>query len=484
MNGAPLVDDAASLLDELSLANRRFGERYPGESPARQPVHVVYGGAQLFHARIAERLGARAIEAIDQYAPDPFTFARALGLEGASELPRKRKSQWQFLERMGEEPEAARALEPSAYHAARVYERMRSKLEREPVEDFRIDFEDGYGVRPDAEEDVEAVRCAEELARGLELGSLPPFVGIRIKPLNEEMKRRAVRTLDLFVGTLLEHTSGKLPSGFVITLPKVPIPEQVGTLARLLERLEARHGLTPGALKIELMIELTQSLFDARGLFQLPLLVQAGEGRVVGAHFGTYDYTASCTITAAHQSMEHPASQIALHLMKIALGGTPTFLSDGATNVLPVPIHRAPEGARLTRKQLKQNARAVHDAWRLAFRQTQNSLLNGFYQGWDLHPAQLPVRYAALYDFFLRGFDAAAARLRNFVEKAAQATLVGDVFDDAATGQGLLNYFLRAQAAGAVSQDELEATGLSLDELRTRSFAKILATRTVRGRTS
>jgi len=71
--------------------------------------------------------------------------------------------------------------------------------------------------------------------------------------------------------------------------------------------------------------------------------------------------------------------------------------------------------------------------------------------------------------------ESAGARLHNFVEKAAQATLVGDVFDDAATGQGLLNYFLRGINCGALTEREaLEMTGLSLGELRGRSFLKIL----------
>ena len=101
--------------------------------------------------------------------------------------------------------------------------------------------------------------------------------------------------------------------------------------------------------------------------------------------------------------------------------------------------------------------------------------MNGFYQGWDLHPAQLPSRYAAVYSFFLEGLGPASERLKNFVEKAAQATLVGDVFDDAATGQGLLNYFLRALNCGAMTEREaIEMSGLTVDELRTRSFVKIL----------
>ncbi len=207
------------------------------------------------------------------------------------------------------------------------------------------------------------------------------------------------------------------------------------------------------------MIETTQSIFADDGTVALPRLVAEGRGRIVAAHFGTYDYTAACSITAAHQHMLHPACDFAKHVMQVALAGTGIHLSDGATNIMPI-------GSR----------DVVHRAWRLHAEHVRHSLVTGFYQGWDLHPAQLPTRYAAVFAFFLEGLDAASDRLKNFVQKAAQATLVGDVFDDAATGQGLLNYFLRAMNCGAITEAEaVERSGLSVEELRTKSFAKILS---------
>lgn len=204
-------------------------------------------------------------------------------------------------------------------------------------------------------------------------------------------------------------------------------------------------------------------------------LVDAGRGRCEAAHFGTYDYTASLQITAAHQHMAHPACDFAKHAMQVALAGTGVWLSDGATNVLPVPIHRAAKGSKLTEAQVRENRDAVHAAWRLHAGHVRRSLEGAFYQGWDLHPAQLPTRYAAVFAFFLEGLDAASARLRNFVEKAGQATLVGEIFDDAATGQGLLNYFLRALGCGAITEPEaVEKSGLTIAELRSRSFGTIL----------
>ena len=116
----------------------------------------------------------------------------------------------------------------------------------------------------------------------------------------------------------------------------------------------------------------------------------------------------------------------------------------------------------------------MHRAWKIHFDHVRHSLVHAYYQGWDLHPAQLPTRYAAVYSFFLEGLEAASRRLKSFTEKAAQATLLGDVFDDAATGQGLLNFFLRGLGCGAITEEEAAATGLSLDEMKTRSFVAIL----------
>jgi hypothetical protein len=173
--------------------------------------------------------------------------------------------------------------------------------------------------------------------------------------------------------------------------------------------------------------------------------------------------------------MLHPACDFARNMMQVSFGGTGVWLSDGATNIMPVPPHR---GDSLSDEQIEENRTVVHRAWRLHYDHCRHSLSNAFYQGWDLHPGQLPTRYAAVFTFFLEGLDAASERLRNFVEKAAQATLVGDVFDDAATGQGLLNYFLRAINCGAVTEQEaLELTSLTLDELRSGSFVKILKNR-------
>ena len=422
------TDDLKTMTAPLERALEPFMRRFPGSAGERQPIHTVYGGAHLFKHDTARKLGEKAISVLDEHGVDPFTFSRAVGL--------------------------------NEIHADTIWQRVVEKLAREPVEDFRIDFEDGYGNRSDEEEDGHAAIVARELVTGMREGTLPPFTGIRIKPFTSELMRRGIRTLDIVLSTVLTETGGELPPHFVVTLPKIQLPEQVSLLADVYDTLEQRLGLPAGTLKLEFMIETTQSILNARGESNLPGFLDAARGRAVAAHFGTYDYTASCNITAAEQRMDHPSCDFARHMMQIAYAGTGLWLSDGATNILPI-------GDRET----------IHRAWQLHVAHIRHSLVHAYYQGWDLHPAQLPTRYAAVYAFFLEGLAAATERLRNFMQKAGQATLVGDVFDDAATGQGLLNYFIRGMNSGALTEEEALATGLTLEELRSRSFVKILQRR-------
>lgn len=463
----------------LSETNNEFAASYPGESGRRQPVHTVYGGAHLFKSDSAGRLGGLARRSLDQFAPDFITFAKAIGLPGADTLPETLLEDPKLMAQLEANPSEIREQNASVWLAHSVYSRVNEKLRREPVEDFRIDFEDGYGNRPDAEEDGHAEAAAKEVAIGMTNSTLPPFIGIRIKPFTEELRQRSIRTLDIFVSSLLAETGGKLPENFVVTQPKITTPDQVAALADVFELLEQKTGLPAGSLKLEMMIETTQSIINSSGNINLPLLLAAARGRCTAAHFGTYDYTASCSITAAHQHMMHPSCDFAKHMMQVSFAGTGIWLSDGATNIMPVAPHRFSEGGDpLTPEQIAENRAVVHRAWKLHYDHIQHSLEGAFYQGWDLHPAQLPTRYGAVYAFFLESLDAASERLRNFVEKAAKATLVGDVFDDAATGQGLLNYFLRAINSGALSEEEaVKLSGLTVAELRSGSFVKILKNR-------
>jgi citrate lyase beta subunit len=297
----------------------------------RQPVHTVYGGAHLFRADTVAKMGVVALGLLDRFAPDGASLADALGLALTKE------------------------------RADGLRARVVDKLRREPIEDYRIDFEDGFGLRSDDEESREAERSATELARAERSRTAPPQVGLRIKPLVGSTARRAAETLDRFLTTLVRELGG-LPPGFVVTLPKVESESEVNRLADLLDRLEAGLELRRGVLRVELMVESTRALVDTEGRLALPRLVAAGRGRVVGAHFGTYDYTASCGVVAAHQSMGHPACGFALQVMQACLAHTGVLLSDGATNTLPIPPHRAPKSA----SEEAENAVRVRGAWSVA----------------------------------------------------------------------------------------------------------------------
>lgn len=425
----------AAIRQRLEAADVSFRGINAADVPGRQPVHTVYGGANLFRADTAPSLGAKALDALRRYAPDSGALSAAIGLPGNT--------------------------------AAAVYDRVVAKLEQEPVEDYRIDFEDGYGVRSDSEEDTEAERVGREMARGMGNGTLPPFVGIRIKPLTPASHARGMRTLDLVLTTLVDASGGALPSGFVVTLPKVTRSEEVSGLADLLALVESNHGLGAGSLRMEIMVETPQAIINAQGQFALPSLIDAARGRCRGVHFGPYDYTALCDITAAHQQLLHPACDYARQTMLAGLAQRGVFLSDGPTNIMPI--------------SRGNDAAAVHRAWRLHVEHIRHSLENGFYQSWDLHPAQLPSRYAAIYSFFLDALPASAERLGNFLATAARASITGHVFDDAATGQGLLNFFLRGLGCGALTEADVVASGLTTDELRSRSFSQIVERRRRQG---
>ena len=283
------------------------------------------------------------------------------------------------------------------------------------------------------------------------------------------MKERGLRTLELFVTTLVKETEGRLPDNFVVMLPKVTIPEQVSTLVGFFEILEDELGMKEGSLQMEMMVETTQSIMSLDGTNPLYQFVKASRGRCIAMHFGTYDYTASCSITARYQEMDHPVCDFAHHMTKVALAHTGIWLSDGATNTMPIGPNR---GDALTEQQKQENRQVVHRAWKKDTTIYAIPCGTDSTRGGTLTLLSYRCAIRPYLPFFLESYDDAVERLKTFVEKAARATLIGDVFDDAATGQGLLNYFLRALNSGAITEEEVLATGLTLDEIRGRSFKR------------
>jgi len=404
---------ARSLQDELDArlagADAELERRFPGDASARQPVHTVYVPADRYHAGLAAAWGEQAAAALGEHADS-------------------------FAELVGDETLVAQ---------------VRDKLAREPIEDLRIDFEDGYGRRDDDVEDADVDRAARALAQAQTTGTGTPYAGIRFKSLEAPTRHRGIRTLTAFVATLLE-AGGRVDEGFWVTLPKITSVDQVEAMVAMTGELEARLGLADRALRFELQIETPQSILGPDGTALVARMIHAGQGRVTGLHYGTYDYSAFCAIPAALQSMEHPVADFAKLVMQAAAAGTGVRLSDGSTNVLPVG-----------------GEDDVRRAWALHLRLVRRSLDRGYYQGWDLHPVQLPTRYAATYAFYREGFAASAARLRAYLELVA-GTGSGDarIADEPATARALSDFIVRGVDCGALGPDEVAAaTGLDAAEL-------------------
>lgn len=458
--------------DEGVLLIVKQPKRPPVRQPdGRSPVHVVYGGAHLFRADTAAKLGTRALENLHEYAPNFIEFADAMNLPETGSLSRLPDAAKKLSDQISKSPDSAKERDFPAWFAWTVYNRTIKKLEREPVEDFRIDFEDGYGFRSDDEEDGDAEKAAVELARALKNRSITPFSGFRIKSLGSSTRDRAVRTLEIFLATLVNESDGDFPAEFAVTLPKVTDRKQIKELCKLIGKFEKRSGLVKKSIAVEIMIETPQAIFDKNGRVPLRDYVKAAGRRRVSAHFGAYDYTSALSIAAPFQNLRHPACDFARAVMQASLAPVGVRLADSVTTELPVTPHR---GADLSAGQNAENRRAVLRGWRLHFDNVTRSMSAGFYQSWDLHPNQLPARYAAVYSFFIFNYQAQAERLKGFVEKATQAGLTGSTFDDAASAQGVLNFFRRALDCRALTAVEVtHATGLSAEQINSLVFSEM-----------
>lgn len=396
----------------LAATDTLLDQGYPGDDGSRQPVHTVYVPADVFTAGLAADWGTRALESIEAQGG----VSRLAAVLGGSNRP----------------------------DAAQIADRVEAKLRSEPIEDLRLDFEDGYGDRGDDVEDADAIGAAKAVAEAVASGLAPTFIGIRFKSFEEPTRARGLRTLDLFVTTLVE--CGELPAGLVLTLPKVTTTAQVLAMDAATRELEDATGLNRGRLRFEVQVETPQLILGADGtspVSQLPHLIP---GRISALHFGTYDYSAALAIAAPYQSMEHPVADFAKEVMQLAVAGTGIRLSDGSTNILPV-------------------GDSVESAWQLHARLVRRSLERGFYQGWDLHPAQLPSRFFATYLFYREGFAAAAERLRSYLNATP-----GGVLDEPATARALAGFVHRGVTCGAIGEAQLEAT-IGIDAARLSTLA-------------
>jgi len=389
----------------LARADAALARQFPGDRPGRQPVHTVYVPADRYRSTVCREWGDAALATLDEHNS---IFAALVDEQGAD--------------------------------AVDLESRVRSKLVSEPVEDLRVDFEDGYGARSDEVEDGHASSAARDLATSIREGRAAPFFGIRMKCLEAPTRRRGLRTLAIVVGELV---AAQAPlDGFVTTLPKATSVDQVTAMVHICEQLEQTFNLGVGTLRFEIQVETPQAILGPDGTAVVARMVHAADGRCTALHYGTYDYSAFCGIAAEYQSMAHPVADYAKLVMQAAAAGTGVRLSDGSTNILPVG-----------------DDEAVRDAWRLHLGLVRRSLERGYYQGWDMHPAQLPTRYAATFGFYRNGLPRASGRLRNYLDHTGSGVL-----DEPATARALADYLLRAANCGATNAAELhELTGLSIE---------------------
>lgn len=401
------VNLSVSSIDDLSerivAASGTHAEFFPGPAAGRQPVHTVYVPADRFSRTTPADFGAEALRLFNTHTPGAGSFGSAFGIDPGI--------------------------------AGTVRERVAAKLANDPIEDLRIDFEDGYGVRPDAEEDAHVDQVVEAVATAYQATprALPYFWGIRVKSFADGGHERSMRTLDGFLTSLRERL-GKLPGGFTLTFPKVVMPQHVEVFVDYLERLETAHGLPPGILKFEIQVETTEAIIDHNGQIGLRSIVKAARGRMSAAHFGVFDYTAALGLPPEEQRLDHPACDFARNVMQVTLAGTGVRMSDGSTNVVP----------------RNDSSDEINRTWASHAEHVRHSLANGFYQGWDLHPAHLPSRYAVVYAYHLDGVDEVIGRVKAWHEQSAAKN--NGLMDEPATIKTLSARLQRAVDCGALDQ--------------------------------
>lgn len=404
LSNSPLRAQIEELLVPVDEANAR---NYPQDDGSRQPIHSVYLPGDTYTPHTPAQWGRAALEAVH----DAGGMGHLLRVHG---------------------------LVADPADAELIAQKVEAKLEAEPIEDLRLDFEDGYGARPDDEEDAAVITAADHLGQALADGLAPPFVGIRFKAFEARTRERGLRTLELFVERLAPHG---LPDNLILTLPMVTHVAQIEAMVLFLSGLEEKLGLPAGRLTFEIQIETPQAILSSDGRSPIGPMIAAGQGRISGMPYGTYDYSASVGIAAAYQSLEHPSADFAKAVMQASAAGTGVRLSDGSTNIMPVGAGR-------------------DDAWALHGRLVTRSLQGGFYQGWDLHSAQLPSRYAATFAFFRASLEDANSRIAAYLGEGT-----AEIMDEPATARALADFLRRGLHCGAISAPEVAVAPAQLDEL-------------------
>lgn len=421
-----------------------------------QPIHTFYGGAHLFRFNTAKKMGELALRGLTSYAKNGDELLRVFAADTGVLPASDTRSQHE------------KAL------FAKIHSRLVSKLQTEPVEDYRVDFEDGYGVRSNEEEDDEAVRVAKETAKALEENQLPELFGLRIKALNKTYLKRSLRTLEIYISSLLENSNGRMPRYFIVTAPKIESPVEAKILNRALTEIEQKFNLPANSVYADLMIESPSAVISG-GKLNIGNIIDAAGERCLAINIGIYDFTSMLGVAAQSQEYKHPFAGLLRLLLKMEIVQKRIYLSDGATHILPVEIYGKEKDSAHPNDALRSaNRDAIHKAWRLAYNNNLHSLYYGIYQGWDLHPYQLIPRYVALYKYFLNDLSNSIERMKNFLGSDTNQSLTSHFFDDAASALGLYNYFVKAASCGAITDDDIKPLGLTCNDFVKKTLREMI----------
>lgn len=380
-----------------TLADDQHGPSVAGDDPL--PVHTVYLPANDFRSSTARAWGEHAHRGV---------------IETGGYLA------------------LAERLEVSDVIAEEVAAQTESRILTRPIEDLRIDFEDGYRATDDSTEDQDAIRAAHEAATELARSEGPASVGLRPKSLEVDTRERSLRTVTRFFCALAEANGGI--DHAIVTLPKVTALDQVEAFVDFLAGLEQQLDLAEETIDLEIQVEMPDlvSHFLSQGDF--PLNPAVTSGRVSGLHFGTYDYTAALGIHPEQQRLDHPAAVYAKLAMQLAAAGTGVRISDGSTNRVP---------------NLKDNFMS----WTHHAELVRHSLALGIPQGWDMHPLHLPTRFMCVNAYYLAGRDAAIQRLTDYMQNAS-----GDVLDEPASVRSIARFLVDGVRHGAFDLLDIERT--------------------------
>lgn len=391
----------------LGAVDADLDRDFPGDRAAKQPAHTVYVSAAAADVDTPAAWGEQARQIAESAAATVFDL----------------------------DPHGLRTL-------------VGARLSTNPIEDLRIDLEDGYGWRPDDVEDRHARAAGATLASwGADTTEAAPRVlGVRCKGLGAAERARGLRSLELVL-----DGAGGIPAGFVFTVPKLRAAAQVDGVVMICEELERAHGLAEGSLHYELQIESPQAVMGPDGRATVADAIHRGGSRLTGLHYGTYDYSAACGIVSAQQSLEHPVADHAKAVMLVAAAQTGVWVSDGSTQIAPVGT-----------------AAVVDAALRRHHRLVVRSLERGLYQGWDIHPGHLVTRWLAVFTFFRSAMPPATARLQAYFDRQSS-----EFVDEPATAQSLALVVLRGLSAGAFTEADVLAIGPdcsaeALSQLRAR----------------